>query len=95
MHTIILDLILRRIRVKAEEINQLLKNIYDKETTTEEEKKALLEACGCVWASRMNKVIDIGSFMNMLYEHMGYRYDVDVETTETETVFCVKTFMKK
>lgn len=28
MHTIILDLILRRIRVKAEEINQLLKNIY-------------------------------------------------------------------
>ena len=54
-----------------------------------------MEACGCVWASRMNKVIDIGSFMNMLYEHMGYRYDVDVETTETETVFCVKTFMKK
>lgn len=44
MHTIILDLILRRIRVKAEEINQLLKNIYDKETTTEEEKKALKES---------------------------------------------------
>lgn len=38
MHTIILDLILRRIRVKAEEINQLLKNIYDKETTTEDRK---------------------------------------------------------
>ncbi|HCL4480324.1 TPA: hypothetical protein N2D99_002412 [Clostridium botulinum] len=81
--------------MKAGEINQTLKDIYDKDTTTEEEKKALLEACGCVWASRMNKVEDIGSFMNMLYEHMGSQYDVDVKSTETEMIFCVKTFMKK
>ncbi len=80
--------------MKAEEINQMLKNIYDKDTTTKEEKKALLEACGCVWSSRMNKVVDIGSFMNMLYEYMGFQYDVDVNTTETETVFIVKTFRK-
>lgn len=81
--------------MKAKEINQILKNIYDKDTTTKEEKNALLEACGCVWDSRMNKVVDIGTFMNMLYRHMGYQYDVDVKTTETETVFCVKTFMKQ
>lgn len=80
--------------MKAEEINQMLKNIYDKDTTTKEEKKALLEACGCVWSSRMNKVVDIGSFMNMLYEYMGFQYDVDVNTTENETVFIVKTFRK-
>lgn len=80
--------------MKAEEINQVLKGIYDKDTTTKEEKKALLEACGCVWSSRMNKVVDIGSFMYMLYEKMGYEYDVDVQATETETVFCVKTFYK-
>ncbi len=78
--------------MKAEEINKILKDIYDKDTTTSEEKKALLEACGCVWASRMNKVVDTGSFINMLYEHMGFQYDVDVKTTETETEFCVKTF---
>lgn len=81
--------------MKAEEINQLLKGIYDKDTTTPKEKKALLEACGCVCNSRMNKVIDIGSFMNMLYENMGYQYDVDVKTTKTETVFYVKTFLKR
>lgn len=80
------------IKLNAEQINKILKEIYDKETTTSEEKKALLEACGCVWASRMNKVVDIGSFMNMLYEHMGVQYDVDVKTTDTETVLCVKTF---
>lgn len=80
--------------MKAKEINQLLENIYNKETTTFEEKKALLEASGCVWNSRMNKVVDVGSFMNMLYEHMGYQYDVDIENTETETIFRVKTFMK-
>jgi hypothetical protein len=83
------------IGLKAEEINQILKGIYDKDTTTKEEKKALLEACGCVWGSRMNKVVDISSFMNMLYEYMGYDYDVDVKTTETETVICVKTFKKQ
>ena len=80
--------------MKAEEINLHLKNIYDKNTTTKEEKTALLEACGCVWASRMNKVVDIGSFMNMLYEYMGCQYDVDVKNTETETILCVKTFMQ-
>lgn len=81
--------------MKAEEINKILKNIYDKDTTTAEERKALLEACGCVWASRMNKVVDTGSFMNMLYENMAYDYDVEVKTTETETEFCVKTFKKQ
>lgn len=80
--------------MRSEEINQKLKDLYDKDTTTKEEKMALLEACGCVWASRMNRVVDIGSFMNMLYKHMGVQYDVDVKTTETETVFCIKTFMK-
>ena len=80
--------------MKAEEINQVLKGIYDKDTTTKEEKKALLEACGCVWSSRMNKVVDIGSFMDMLYRNMGYEYDVDVKELEAETVFCVKTFYK-
>ena len=81
--------------MKAEEINRLLKGIYDKDTTTVEEKKALLEACGCVWASRMNKVVDIGSFMNMLYENMGFQYDVDVKTHKNETMICVKTFKKQ
>ncbi|MBY6881597.1 hypothetical protein EXN65_14405 [Clostridium botulinum] len=81
--------------MKAQEINQILKGIYDKDTTTMEEKKALLEACGCVWASKMNKVEDIDSFMNMLYENMGVQYDVDVKTTETETMFCVKTFKRQ
>jgi len=81
--------------MKANEINQLLNDLYNKGTTTDKEKAALLEACGCVWAARMNRVIDAGSFMNMLYEHMGCQYDVDVRTTETETVFCVKTFRRK
>jgi hypothetical protein len=81
--------------LQAEKINQLLKALYDKDTTTKDERNALLEACGCVWESRANKVADTGSFMNMLYEHMRYRYDVDVKTTETETVFYVKTFYKK
>ena len=78
----------------VKEINQILKSIYDKETTTKEEKKAILEAGGCVWRARMNKVVNEASFMNMLYEYMAYKYDVEVETTETETVFYVKTFMK-
>jgi hypothetical protein len=82
---------MEKLKLKAEEINQMLKDIYDKDSTTENEKKALLEACGCVWASRMNKVVDIGSFMNMLYEFMGCQYDVEVKTTENETEFCVKT----
>lgn len=82
-------------KLKAEQINKILKDIYDKETTTPGEKNALLEACGCVWKSRMNKVVDIGSFMNMLYEHMGYDYDVDVKESDTETEFCVKTFKKQ
>lgn len=80
--------------MKADEINKILKQIYDKGDTTKEEKKALLEACGCVWESRMNQVIDIGSFMNMLYANMGYEYDVDVEEDEFETIFKVKTFIK-
>ena len=80
--------------MQAEKINQILEDIYNKGTTTTEEKKALLEACGCVWASRMNKVVDTGSFMNMLYEYMGCQYDVEVKTTKTETVFNVKTFMR-
>ena len=80
--------------MKAEKINQLLKGLYDKGTTTQEERDALLEACGCVWQARMNKVVDIGSFMNMLYVYMGCQYDVEVKTNETETVFCVKTFKK-
>ncbi|SHK38678.1 hypothetical protein SAMN02745248_02426 [Hathewaya proteolytica DSM 3090] len=81
--------------MKAKEINQLLKVIYDKDTTTVEEKKALLEACGCVWAHRKKKVVNVGSFMEMLYEHMGFQYDVEVKTTETETEFYVKTFKKR
>lgn len=81
--------------MKAAEINQLLEKIYHKDTTNIEEKKALLEACGCVWASRMNKVVDTGSFMNMLYDNMGFQYDVNVKKTDTETIFEVKTFMKK
>ena len=80
--------------MKAKEINQILKNIHDKDTTTKEEKKALLNACECVWDSRMDKVVDIDSFMHMLYEHMGVQYDIDVNTTETETIFIVKTFKK-
>lgn len=44
---------------------------------------------------KMNKVEDIDSFMNMLYENMGVQYDVDVKTTETETMFCVKTFKRQ
>lgn len=81
--------------MKATQINKILEGIYKKDTTTLEEKKALLEACGCVWASRMNKVVDIGSFMNMLYEYMGVEYNVEVETNETETTLCVKTFKKQ
>jgi enamine deaminase RidA (YjgF/YER057c/UK114 family) len=81
--------------LKAEQINAILKDIYDKATTTKEEKDALLEACGCVWKARMNKVVDIGSFMNMLHEHMGFQYDVDVKTTKTETVFSVKAFINR
>ena len=80
--------------MKAEKINQILKDIHDRNTTTKEEKKALLEASGCVWESRMNKVVDIGSFMNMLYTHMGFEYDVKTNENETETEFIVKTFMK-
>lgn len=81
--------------MKAEEINVKLKEIYDKDTTTQEERNALLEACGCVWASRMNKVVDIASFMYMLDQHMGFDYNVDVKTNEEDTVFSVKTFIKK
>lgn len=81
--------------MKSVEINGILKKIYDKDSTTKAEKKALLEACGCVWQARMNKVVDVGSFMNMLYQHMGYQYDVEMQTTETETVFHIKTFIKR
>lgn len=80
--------------MKAEEINNILYNIYSRPNNTQEEKKALLEACGHVWQSTMNKAVDIASFMNMLYHYMGYQYDVDVKTTDTETIFCVKTFIK-
>lgn len=81
--------------MNAEKITQLLKELYNKDTTTQEEKSALLEACGCVWAARMNKVVDVSSFMNMLYEHMGFQYDVEVTETDEGTMFRVKTFMKQ
>lgn len=78
--------------MKANEINKLLQGIYEKEGTTKEEKKALLEACGCVWRAKMNRVVDVGSFMEMLYNYMGFDYDVEMEQTEKETTFTVKTF---
>lgn len=81
--------------MKAEQINHALKVLYDKSATTDEEKRALLEACGCVWQARMDKVVGVGSFMKMLYAYMGADYDIEVKTTETETVFCVKTFKKE
>ncbi|MCK9470714.1 MAG: hypothetical protein M0Q88_03045 [Bacilli bacterium] len=80
---------------RANEINMVLKQIYDKDTTDKWEKKILLEAAGCVWKARRDKVTNVASFMELLYDYMGFDYDVDVEELGTETVFTVKTFKKR
>jgi len=81
--------------MNADKINEVLEGLYNKDTTTSEEKNALLEACGCVWKARMNKIVDVGSFMSLLYEYMGFQYDVEVKETDEQTIFQVKTFMKQ
>lgn len=78
----------------AENINSILNNLFNKETTSLEEKKALMEACQCVWTTKSNKVVDNESFMKMLLENMAFEYDVEINTTDKETEFLVKTFKK-
>lgn len=78
--------------MKSEEINKILNDIYSKENISIQEKKALLEACECVWASKSNKVEDVESFMNMLKENMAIEYDVTVKSSQTETLLSVKIY---
>lgn len=79
----------------AKGINEVLKQIHDKKTTDKWEKKALLEAAGCVWKARRDNVTNVASFMELLYDYMGFDYDVDVVETDKETIFTVKTFRKR
>lgn len=76
----------------ADKINEILKAILEKESTTVEEEKALMEACNCVWIAKANKVTDVDSFMQMLLDNMIFDYDVEVKKTENETEFLIKTF---
>ena len=80
---------------KAKTINATLKQLYDKESTNKYEKRALLDASSCVWRARRDKVVNIDSFMELLYDYMGFDYDVDVKETDTGTIFIVKTFKKR
>ena len=81
--------------MKPEKANEIIKDIFEKETTTEEERKALLYACDCIWKANSGKVIDEGSFMKMLYNNMIYDYDVEINKTDNETHFLIKTFKNK
>lgn len=79
----------------AKKVNEILIGLFKKDTTTSEEKKALLIASDCVWKAKSSKVIDESTFKQMLYDHMGYDYDVEIKKTDTETEILVKTFKNK
>lgn len=80
--------------MNAEEINKILGEIFKKDTTTDKEKDALLEACDCVWKANASKVVDEKSFSKLLYDNMAYDYDIKVEETNKDTRFIVSTFKK-
>ena len=81
--------------MNPDKINRVLKEIYERETTTLEEKAILIEACECVWKTNSNKVIDKESFCRLLYENMGFDYDVEVIEDKENTKFLVTTIKKK
>lgn len=78
----------------AKKVNEILKRIFEKESTTDEEKKALMTACDCVWKVKESKVIDEKSFNQMLFDNMAFDYEVEVNKTDKDTKFIISTFKK-
>lgn len=80
--------------MNAKKINKILTSIFEKETTTAEERNALLTACDCVWKVKGSKVVDERTFKQMLFDNMAFAYDVEVNKTDNETEFLIKTFKR-